>query len=248
MEYSHEALEILFEDKHIIVVKKPAGIPSESAEISRTDMVSALKNHRVSKGEKPEIFIAHRLDQPVEGIMVFAKNGSAASRLSRDIREDRFKKVYLAACYPMKDGIFMQIDAANYNADVSMALEDNLLRGSGNRVSVVPKDTKGSKRAYLIYTPLREEYELKEGHTGVRLLRVELITGRHHQIRVQLSNAGLPIIGDRKYGCMPGNYRGPLCLAAAGLTFVHPASNKAMHFEMTPGFMDQLERKTKAEL
>ena len=153
MEYSHEALEILFEDKHIIVVKKPAGIPSESAEISRIDMVSMLKNHRASNGEKPEIFITHRLDQPVEGIMVFAKTSKAASALSKDIREDRFKKIYLAACYPMKDGQFMLIDAANDNADVSIALEDYLLRGSGNRVSVAPKGTKGAKRAYLIYTP-----------------------------------------------------------------------------------------------
>ncbi len=232
--------DILFEDEHIIVVYKPGGLASESAEVTRPDMVRVLKNYLNSAGEDVYLGLLHRLDQPVEGIMVFAKSRKAASVLSEDIRNGRFKKEYLAACHPGMGGTYLMIDAVNSNADVSITLKDHLIRGSGNMVSVVPEGTNGAKEALLTYTPLRERYTLKGGKAEIRLIRVRLLTGRHHQIRVQLSHTGLPIVGDRKYGCMPDDYRGPLMLSASGLTFIHPVTHESMHFEKKPKYIEAL--------
>ena len=243
MNYSYRDLEILFEDKNIIVVKKPYGVPSESAEVSNPDMVRMLKNYlSESEGEEePYLALLHRLDQPVEGIMVFGRNAKAAAKLSKDIQDNRFKKEYLAACYPMKNGTISMLSDDAGDGYSEYLLEDNLLRGSGNTVKVVPKNTPKAKTARLYCLPLQERYTLRGGRTQLRLARIRLLTGRHHQIRVQLSNAGMPIVGDRKYGCMPDNYKGPLCLAAAGLTFIHPKTGETMHFEMTPRFMEELD-------
>ena len=243
MNYSYRDLEILFEDKNIIVVKKPPGVPSESSEVSKPDMVRTLKNYlSVSgAGEEPYLGLLHRLDQPVEGIMVFGKTAKASAKLSKAIQSDGFKKEYLAACYPMKSGTFAKIYDRGANACSEFLLEDHLLRGSGNMVRVVPENTPGAKLARLYCLPLKEVYMLRGGWTEIRLARIRLLTGRHHQIRVQLSHAGLPVIGDRKYGCLPDDYKGPLCLAAVGLTFIHPETGESMHFEITPGFIGEFD-------
>ena len=243
MNYSYKDLEILYEDKTIIVVKKPAGIPSESAEISKPDMVRTLKNYLAScdAGEEPYLGLLHRLDQPVEGIMVFGKTEKATAKLSKDIQNNVFKKEYLAACYPMKTGQLAALTDREYEGCTEFLLEDHLLKGSGNMVQVVPHNTPKAKKAKLYCLPLKESYRVQGGQTELILARIRLITGRHHQIRVQLSNAGLPIVGDRKYGCMPDDYKGPLCLAAVGLTFIHPETKERLHFEISPRFLEELE-------
>ena len=243
MNFSYKDLEILFEDKNIIVVKKPSGVPSESAEISKPDMVRTLKNYLTvsGAGSEPYLALLHRLDQPVEGIMVFGKTKAASAKLSADIKSGRFTKEYLAACYPMKSGTFARLYDREDEDGPEFLLEDHLLRGSGNMVQVVSQNTPGAKAAKLYCLPLKEIYTLRGGGTEIRLARIRLLTGRHHQIRVQLSHAGLPIIGDRKYGCMPDAYKGSLCLAAVGLTFIHPKTKESMHFEITPAFIGELE-------
>ena len=243
MDHSYKEPEILFEDEAVIVAKKPSGVPSESAEISRPDMVRILKNHLALSSEttdEPYLALLHRLDQPVEGIMVFGKTKKAAAGLSKDIQAGKFKKEYLAACHPMENTHLSDFTGADEETYSEILLEDYLLNGSGNMVTVAPVGTPNSKKARLYYLPLKENYTIKGGYTGIKLVRVTLITGRHHQIRVQLSNAGLPVVGDRKYGCMPDDYKGMLCLAATGLTFIHPLTQKSMHFEITPKFMDEL--------
>ena len=119
---------------------------------------------------------------------------------------------------------------------------DYLLKdGRTNTSRVVAKGTQGAKEARLSYETLPETSGFKDGYA---LLKVELDTGRHHQIRVQLAHAGLPILGDRKYGVSAGEkdvYGGPLCLCAYRLTFTHPTSRKKMQFETVPEFLSDPE-------
>lgn len=221
-------LNILYEDGHLLVCRKPAGIPVQSARVGEKDIVSLLKNYRNEKEHNTYIGLVHRLDQPVEGVMVFAKTKEAAAELSRQVTDGRMKKQYLAVICgkPVrKEG----------------HLVDHLLKdGRTNTSSIVKEGTKGAKRAELTYV-IREEAQ------GYALAEIQLLTGRHHQIRVQMAGAGMPLAGDRKYhtgqGAEAAKY---VALAAHRLTFTHPAKKKPMSFEVKPEgelfhvFMDQL--------
>ena len=208
-------LTILYEDDAILVCHKPAGVAVQTARLGEADMESLLKNYRAEKGEEPWIGVVHRLDQPVEGVMVFAKTKEAAASLGRQMRERLAEKDY----YAVTDGI---------PAQKKGMLEDYLLRdGWTNLSSVVAKTTPGAKRAALSYEVI------KEGN-GRAVLRIRLQTGRHHQIRVQLAHAGMPIAGDRKYQFrehVAPSGRG-LSLCACRLVFRHPADKRKLEFEI----------------
>ncbi len=208
-------LTILYEDDAILVCHKPAGVAVQTARLGEADMESLLKNYRAEKGEEPWIGVVHRLDQPVEGVMVFAKTKEAAASLGRQMRERLAEKDY----YAVTDGI---------PAQKKGMLEDYLLRdGRTNLSSVVAKTTPGAKRASLTYEVI------KEGN-GRAVLRIRLQTGRHHQIRVQLAHAGMPIAGDRKYQFrehVAPSGRG-LSLCACRLVFRHPADKRKLEFEI----------------
>lgn len=177
-------------------------------------MVSLLKNYRVSKGEPPYIGLVHRLDQPVEGVMVFAKDKKSAAALSAQMQAHTFEKYY----YAMVEGTF---------SPACGTLGNYLLRdGKSNVSSVVPKDTTGAKRAELSY----ETVKTMEDRS---LVRIQLKTGRHHQIRVQLAHAGHPIIGDKKYGRNTPGYL-PLGLCSYHIGFIHPVTKKKVVYEITP--------------
>ena len=207
-------LEIIFEDEFIIVCKKPPGIPTQTPNSGVTDMVSLLKNYRVSKGEPHYVGLVHRLDQPVEGVMVFAKDKKSAAALSAQMQAHTFEKYY----YAMVEGTF---------SPACGTLENYLLRnGKSNVSSVVPKDTTGAKRAELSY----ETVKTMEDRS---LVRIQLKTGRHHQIRVQLAHAGHPIIGDKKYGRNTPGYL-PLGLCSYHIGFIHPVTKKKVVYEITP--------------
>ena len=207
-------LEIIFEDEFIIVCKKPPGIPAQTPKSGVTDMVSLLKNYRVSKGEPHYVGLVHRLDQPVEGVMVFAKDKKSAAALSAQMQAHTFEKYY----YAMVEGTF---------SPACGTLENYLLRdGKSNVSSVVPKDTTGAKRAELSY----ETVKTMEDRS---LVRIQLKTGRHHQIRVQLAHAGHPIIGDKKYGKNTPGYL-PLGLCSYHIGFIHPVTKKKVVYEITP--------------
>ena len=218
---------ILYEDNEIIVVRKPAGLPVQHKGFAVQDLESILKNHTGTG----YVAIIHRLDQPVEGVLVFAKNKKAAAALNADMQAGKIKKEYMALT-----------ECKAENSAPSGKLTDFLLKdGRTNTSRVVAKGTQGAKEARLSYETLPETSGFKDGYA---LLKVELDTGRHHQIRVQLAHAGLPILGDRKYGVSAGEkdvYGGPLCLCAYRLTFTHPTSRKKMQFETVPEFLSDPE-------
>lgn len=210
-------IEMIYKDNDIIVCRKPAGLAVQSKRPGQMDLYSLLMNEEArekGKGQRPYIGIVHRLDQPVEGVMVFARTPEAAASLNRQMQQHGFGKYYYAVVkgeLPAKTGI----------------LQDTLQRdGRTNLSRVVPKGTAGGKLAELSYETVKE----CEGHT---LLRIHLKTGRHHQIRVQLSHADCPILGDRKYGSVePGEPS--LALCSYRLEFAHPTQDTPMEFAIQP--------------
>ena len=181
-----ESLKVLYEDNHIIVVEKKPNIPSQADKTGDIDMLTIVKNYIKNKYNKPGnvyLGLVHRLDRPVGGVMVFAKTSKAASRLSEEVRNKTFKKTYLAVV----DGEFENKDGT---------LEDYLYKDERNNMSKVVKSTKkNAKYAKLDYKVLVYD-EVK----NLSLVEINLHTGRHHQIRVQLSNFNHSIFGDQKYG------------------------------------------------
>ena len=209
-------IDILYEDGQLLVCRKPAGVPVQSGKVGQKDMVSILRNYRNGKEGDTYIGLVHRLDQPVQGVMVFAKTKMAAAGLSRQITDGRMKKQYLAVTCgkPMKK---------------QGALVDYLLKdGRTNTSSIVPEGTKGAKRAELRYRIIAETL-------GYALAEIDLLTGRHHQIRVQMAGAGMPLAGDRKYNLSDaGQTEKYVTLAAHRLSFEHPVLKKEICFEGKP--------------
>lgn len=209
---------ILYEDKDLFVLYKPPGIPVQSARASAPDMMSMLRNELLERGEKqPYLGLVNRLDQPVEGILLVGRNEKAAADLSRQVQDhthmEKWYQALVCGKLSEKEGI----------------LVDYLIKdGRTNTSRAVPKGTKDGKRSELRYQVLKE-WESKS------LLKIQLLTGRHHQIRVQLSHAGVPIDGDSKYGKADGN-PGQLCLCAFRTVFRHPRTKKVMTFQVEPTF------------
>ena len=207
-------LKILFEDNHIIVVEKTPNIPSQSDKTGDIDMLTLVKQYIKEKYNKPGnvyLGLVHRLDRPVGGIMIFAKTSKAASRLSDEVREKVFKKKYLAVV----DG---KIEKTNGS------LEDYLYKDERNNMSkVVNKNKKNAKLAKLDY-----EVVVYDEVKNLSLLKINLHTGRHHQIRVQLSNFGHSIFGDQKYGTRGTGKQ--IALWAYELTIMHPITKEEKTF------------------
>lgn len=206
--------QILFEDNHLLVVVKPQGIAVQKNDAaSNDDFQSILKDYLKKKYNKPgNVFlgIVHRLDQPVGGVMVFAKTSKAASRLSEQIRQNVWKKCYLA----LVDGIPRQKKAV---------LEDYLVKNEvTNEVFVSKKENPKAKFARLSYETLNS----KEGRS---LLKITLETGRAHQIRVQLSSRGLPIVNDHKYN-RNAKTGSNIALWAYSLEIEHPVTKEKLIF------------------
>lgn len=183
---------ILYEDREILVCHKPAGIAVQNARVGSMDMESLLKNYIAQKnpGKMPYLGIIHRLDQPVEGVLVFALNGKAAAELNRQMTSGGIEKIYLAV-------------TAGHITQEKAVLEDWLKKDNRtNSSAVVPAGTAGAKKAVLSYEVIEQkETGNKTGGEAVRegqeaepteirsLLRIHLDTGRHHQIRVQMAHA-----------------------------------------------------------
>ncbi len=213
-----QSLKIIFEDNHIIVVEKTPNIPSQADKTGDIDMITLVKQYIKEKYNKPGnvyLGLVHRLDRPVGGIMIFAKTSKAAGRLSDEIREKVFKKKYLAVV----DG---KIEKR------SGSLEDYLYKDERNNMSkVVNKDKKNAKLAKLDY-----EVIIYDEAKKLSLLKINLHTGRHHQIRVQLSNFGHSIFGDQKYGKRGKGKQ--IALWAYELTIIHPITKEKMTFTDFP--------------
>ena len=214
---------ILYEDKDILVCHKPAGLAVQNARIGAMDLESMLKNYISTKnpGKMPYLAVVHRLDQPVEGVLVFALNQKAAASLSSQMTGKDASKKNLAVTDQIPE-------------NTEGILEDYLKKEpKGNVSSVVSKGTKGAKKARLAYKVLETFQDQRTG-TGKRVfVEIHLETGRHHQIRVQMSNAGMPLLGDCKYN--PEDHsKFPLGLCAVSLSFRHPGNEKKMEFQITP--------------
>ena len=206
-------LNILYEDNHIIVVVKPTNILSQQDITNDPDMLTIIKAYLKEKYHKPGnvyLGLVHRLDRVVGGVMVFAKTSKAASRLSNDIRENKVHKTYLAVCH----GKTKEFDT----------LKDYLKKESDFK-SVVTNEKDG-KLAILNYELL--DYDKEK---DLSLVKVDLKTGRHHQIRVQFSNISHPLVGDKRYG--NDNYSN-IGLFAYKLSFIHPVKKEEMTFTFLP--------------
>ena len=207
-----QKLNVLYEDNHIIVVEKIPNIPSQEDKTEDVDMLTIIKEYLKEKYDKPgNVYLAliHRLDRPVGGVMVFAKTSKAAARLSEEVRERKIKKEYLVVA----DGKFEK---------EKDTLEDYLLKNERKNISkVVAEGTKNAKLAKLDYEVLKYNEEI-----DLSVVRVLLHTGRHHQIRLQLSNIGHSIYGDQKYGTRGRGKQ--IALWAYRLSFVHPVTKEEM--------------------
>ena len=209
------AVDVLYEDNHLLVVVKPPNLPAQADRSGDDDLLSILKRHIGNKYQKPGnvyLGLVHRLDRPVGGVMVFARTSKAAARLSADFAAHAQDRRYLAVLRGELPG--------------EIALEDHLLKDPATgMVRVAPPDTPGAKRARLISRPLARR-------DGLTLTEVRLFTGRSHQIRVQHANAGLPLWGDARYG--QGKPGQQIALWAASLTLEHPTRHEAMRFACPP--------------
>lgn len=209
---------ILYEDKDIFVLWKPAGLAVQSARPSVPDVMSRLANDLRERGiEKPRIYLINRLDQPVEGIFLAARNDRAAAELNRQVQDhvhmEKWYQALVCGKLPREEG----------------ALVDYLIKdGRTNTSRVVPEGTKDGKRSEL-------HYEVMEQWEDRSLLKIRLLTGRHHQIRVQLAHAGVPIVGDAKYG-KGDSGAGQLALCSFRTTFLHPRTKERMSFQVEPTF------------
>lgn len=199
-------IPILYEDNHLLVVRKPVNIPVQEDRSKDKDLLTLLKEDLKERYQKPgNVFLGlvHRLDRPVGGVMVFAKTSKGASRLSDSLRRGAFERKYVAV-------VRGQLSTKH---DV---LEHYLYKDKQkNKVYVVGANHKQGKKAVL-------DYEVLGGEQGLSLLSVNLHTGRPHQIRVQLATSGYPLYGDQKYGEHVNRPGQQIALWAHSLAFPHP--------------------------
>lgn len=209
MEDGKAMINILYEDNHLLVVEKPINVPCQGDSSKDADLLTMLKDYLKEKYDKPGnvyLGLVHRLDRPVGGVMVFAKTSKAASRLSRQVSNHEIKKTYYAVVEGKidKEGIF----------------KDRLLKDSKTNMTII--------------SPLGKEaelsYELVSYKDNLSLVKIDLKTGRSHQIRVQFSSRGFPLYGDRRYNF--NGEKGQIALFAYALEFRHPISKEIMRFSL----------------
>lgn len=202
-------INIIYEDNHILVVEKPVNIPVQEDITKDKDLLTILKEYIKNKYNKPGnvyLGLVHRLDRPVGGIMVFAKTSKAANRLSKQVQDKTMKKTYVAV-------VQGQVQQEG-------TLKDKLEKDSKNNITRVSKN---GKEAIL-------NYKLLQYKNNYSLIKINLITGRSHQIRVQFSSRNHPLYGDQKYNKNPE--KGQIALFAKELEFMHPTTKEIMTFQL----------------
>lgn len=207
---------IIYEDNHLLVAVKPQNVPTQLDESNDEDFLSQLKKYLVEKYNKPGkayLGLVHRLDRPTGGVMVFAKTSKCAERLSKQIQDGTFEKTYFAVV----DGTprLKQARLINY------LKKDE----KNNIVKICPQYEEGAKEAVL-------DYQILQTVGDKTLVKVDLQTGRSHQIRVQMKNINCPVTNDQKYN--EKAEKGNLALWATVLKFEHPVSKEKMTFKVIP--------------
>ena len=239
--------EILYEDRDILVIYKPSGLATQTAKAGQQDVVSELKNH-LRQQEKlsgapygrsaPYLGVIHRLDQPVEGLLVFAKNRKAAASLTGQLQKQGDGEMLCKRYYAVVCG---------RPGETEGELVDYIYKDSENRAVIVEQPTDRpaqlsgraehprARRAVLQYHILQTD-----DVRGIALAEIHILTGRFHQIRAQMAHAGMPLLADRKYGDEEAAHTAQalgiqnVALCACHLEFVHPASKEKMNFQIKP--------------
>ncbi len=253
--YISNELNILYEDNHVLIVLKPAGVPSQPDRSTAPDMLGLLKRYLITRDRKKGdawLGLVHRLDRPTSGLMVFAKTSKAASRMSKSFRGRDVKKYYVAKVRGIPDqerGTFRDYLSSREiegrvrlltSEDTSDPMTSSERKGSDTPTCISLPEVKGESRkledarvAELTWSTICSSNAHAADET---LLFIELLTGRRHQIRVQLSGRGFPILGDRRYGynderdlVVP-----TLALHACGLVFPHPVQKRTLAFYADP--------------
>ncbi len=210
----YQKINILYEDNHLLIVIKPANMPVCKDSSNDEDLLTILKEYLKEKYHKPGnvyLGLVHRLDRPVSGIMVFAKTSKAAQRLSKQITNNEFKKTY----YAVVSGIPKEKET----------LKDYLKKDEKTNTSYVTNENDG-KLSILEYTKIKTKDNLS-------LIKINLLTGRHHQIRVQLSSRNYPLYGDHKYNKdFINDNKENIALIAKELSFYHPTTKELLKFEI----------------
>lgn len=247
-------IEYIYEDEDILVCHKPAGIATEGAGVREVDLVSSVRNYlaRKNRGVKgsgaPYVGTVYRLDKPVEGVVVIAKNKAAASDIAKQIKDHSTEKYYYAICYgsvPEDSGRLENYLIRREDNGLAMAiskeeadsLSDNTITLlTGAKLRIIGGDV---KRAIL-------DYEVVKRNPETTIVKVKLLTGRFHQIRVQFAALGFPLLGDDKYGSENSisysqkNNIEIVNLACCKFGFKHPKTHKKVAFEITPTAFDMV--------
>ena len=203
------SIKVLYEDNHLLVVDKPINVPMQKDNSNDLDLFTMCKDYIKEKYQKPgNVYLAllHRLDRPVSGVCIFAKTSKAASRLSSDIAKHNFKKEYLAVVY----------DNGLKDEDT---FKDKLLKDEKTNTVKVDKNGKDASLDYMVLN--RKD--------NLALVKINLHTGRSHQIRVQFSSRNHPLWGDQRYNKNAKAHE-QIALNSYRLTFKHPITNNEISF------------------
>ncbi len=210
-----EAIHILYEDNHLILVNKAVSDivqGDKTGDISLDRRIKTFIKDRDNKPGNVYLGLPHRLDRPVSGVVVYTKTSKALSRMNEIFRDGEATKIYHAI-------------VKNLPNPKAGLLEDYLRKNEKqNKSYPTSKDAKGAKLARL-------EYKVKAASDNYHLLEIQLLTGRHHQIRAQLSNIGCHIKGDLKYGFARSNKNGGISLHARSISFMHPVKKEEIKVE-----------------
>ncbi len=217
MQSTKENLQVLYEDNHLIIINKRVGDLVQGDKTGDKPLSELVKEYIADKYNKPgKVFlgVVHRLDRPTSGIVIFARTSKALERLNKMLREKTIQKTYWAV-------------VKNPPPKNSDTLVHYLKKNpKNNKSTAYHQETKGSKKAILHYRTIQKL-------DNYQLLEIDLETGRHHQIRSQLSNIGCPIKGDLKYGFNRSNKDGGIHLHARKIEFVHPVSKEEISITAT---------------
>lgn len=226
-------MNIIFEDDYILAVYKPSGLATQTSKIGEKDLFSEAKNHVNGN----YIGIINRLDQPVSGIVLLAKSSETASALEKELQSHNMAKYYRAEVYidRIEKREKLSVDITSDLSLFPNVLADYMCRDANNTSRICASDEANAKEARL-------EYAVRSIGEQTANLDIHLLTGRHHQIRVQLANAGMPILGDKKYGTdssvkysMLKRIRN-VSLCAYRLIFTHPVTKQRIDLKADAWF------------
>ncbi|RKM54958.1 RluA family pseudouridine synthase [Butyrivibrio sp. X503] len=243
-------IEYIYEDDDILVCHKPAGIATEGAGVRETDLVSHVRNYlaRKNRGQKgakpPYVGTVYRLDKPVEGVVVIAKNKAAASDIAAQIKNHSTEKYYYALCYGSvpedKNRLENLLVRREDNGSAMVITKEEANSVNGNSITLSSKEKLGIiggdvKRAVLDYEVVKRDED-----NETTLVRIKLLTGRFHQIRVQFAALGFPLLGDERYGSENSKAYSKekgiknVNLVCYKFGFNHPKTRKKVYFEISP--------------